>query len=238
MLHPRNAVDTKLEQYHTLGNVQLNEILGAETFPIGSTEQSVMEELRSRGSKPYAIPSGASTHPLGGLGYARWAFELLEQEAQLGVIFDTIVLAIGSGSTVGGMLAGFKLAEKEGLLSKPKRLVGFSIMGKANEDVRNLVLSIAQTTGEKVGVDRGEFKSNDFEVDDSFLGGAYGVLDDRTKEGVKTIARLEGILMDPVYTGKAMTGMIHTAKAGGFKGNVLFCHTGGQPALSAYPELR
>lgn len=198
-----------------------------------------MEELRSRGSKPYAIPSGASTHPFGGLGYARWAFEVIEQEAQLSVTFDTIVMAIGSGSTVGGIIAGFKLAQKKGLNTSPRRFVGFSIMGKSNDEVRQMVLDIAQNTGEKIGLSREDITADDLEIDDSFLGEGYGLLDQRTTDGVKAMARLEGILMDPVYTGKAITGLMHMARAGGFKGsNVLFCHTGGQVALSAYPELR
>jgi 1-aminocyclopropane-1-carboxylate deaminase len=227
------------KEYHSLGNVQLNEILGAETFPVSTAEDTVLQQLRSKGKKPYAIPSGASSHPLGGLGYARWAFEVLEQEAQLSVTFDTIVVTIGSGSTVAGMIAGFKLAQKQGLIAKPRRLVGFSIMGKSNEVVREMVLDIARTTAEKIGLKREDITGGELEIDDSFLGEAYGVLDERTVEGVKTMARAEGILTDPVYTGKAITGLIHTAKAGAYSGsNVLFCHTGGQVALSAYPALR
>ena len=138
------------KEYHSLGNVQINEILGAETFPVGTAEDTVLQQLKSQGKKPYAIPSGASSHPLGGLGYARWIFEVLEQEAQLGVQFDTIVVTIGSGSTMGGMIAGLKLAQKQGLINRPRRLVGFSIMGKSDDVVREMVRDIAQTTAEKV----------------------------------------------------------------------------------------
>lgn len=227
------------KEYHSLGNVQINEILGAETFPVGTAEDTVLQQLKSQGKKPYAIPSGASSHPLGGLGYARWIFEVLEQEAQLGVQFDTIVVTIGSGSTMGGMIAGLKLAQKQGLINRPRRLVGFSIMGKSDDVVREMVRDIAQTTAEKIGLQREDITGDEFEIDDSFLGGAYGALDERTIEGVKMMARVEGILTDPVYTGKAITGLIHTAKAGNYSGsNVLFCHTGGQAALSAYPALR
>lgn len=196
-----------------------------------------METLKSRGQTPYAIPPGASTHPLGGLGYARWAFEVLEQEAQLGITFDTIVMAMGSGSTLGGTVAGFKLAQKLGRPNSRKRLVGFTILGMSDEDAREHVLGIARTTAAHIGLSPDDISADDFELDGSYLGGAYGALDQRTADGVKELARLEGVLLDPVYTGKAFTGLLHTAKAGGFKGNVLFCHTGGQPAMSAYPQL-
>ncbi|KAK2008061.1 1-aminocyclopropane-1-carboxylate deaminase [Colletotrichum eremochloae] len=238
-LYPRDAVASGDAEYKYAGNIQLNGILGAETFPVGTSEDEAIATLKERGSKPYNIPSGASTHPLGGLGYARWAFELLEQEAQLGTSFDVITVALGSGSTLGGMVAGFKLAQKMGLKGSKKRLVGYSILKPSEDDVAGLVLSIARTTGSHIGLGPDELTRDDFEVDYSFLGGSYGRLDERTASGIKELARTEGILADPVYTGKAFTGLLHTARDGGFGSkNVLFCHTGGQAALSAYPNLR
>lgn len=84
-----------------------------------------------------------------------------------------------------------------------------------------------------------DLSTEDFELCDDYVAGGYGILDDVTANGVKEFARLEGILTDPVYTGKAVTGMLHFARANKFTvgGNVLFCHTGGQIALSAYPHL-
>jgi 1-aminocyclopropane-1-carboxylate deaminase len=240
-LYPRDAVETKSSEYAYSGNVQLNGILGAEVFPVGTTEEAVISALKSRGKVPYSIPSGASTHPLGGLGFARWAFEVLEQEKRLGIVFDTIVVALGSGSTLGGIVAGFKLAQRSGLANSTKRLLGFAIWGddSTNDDAVELVLDIAQTTAEAIGLSPDEISEDDFEIDSGYVGGGYGVLDERTEEGVKELARAEGILLDPVYTGKAFTGLLHTARAGGFKGSkVLFCHTGGQVALSAYPQLK
>ncbi|KAK1586098.1 1-aminocyclopropane-1-carboxylate deaminase [Colletotrichum navitas] len=238
-LYPRDAVTSDDAEYRYAGNIQLNEILGAETFPVGTSEDDAMATLKERGSKPYSIPSGASTHPLGGLGYAGWAFEVLEQEAELGTSFDVVAVALGSGSTLGGMVAGFKLAQKLGLKGSTKRLVGYSILKPAEDDVAGLVLSIARTTASRIGLDPDGLTRDDFEVDYSFLGGSYGRLDERTADGVRVLARAEGILTDPVYTGKAFTGLLHTARGGGFAGKkVLFCHTGGQAALSAYPKLR
>jgi 1-aminocyclopropane-1-carboxylate deaminase len=205
---------------------------------VGTTEEEVLETLKSRGKKPYSIPPGASLHPLGGLGYARCAFEILEQEKQLGVSFDVIITASGSGSTLAGLVVGFKLAQKIGLLKSRKRLIGFSIMRKQSEVVE-LVLSIARTAANLVGLDVNDITSDDFEISDSYLGGAYGLLDIRTTECIKELARTEGVLVDPVYTGKAFTGLLDMARGGQFgRRNVLFCHTGGQVAMSAYPQLK
>ncbi|KAJ3523983.1 hypothetical protein NM208_g12235 [Fusarium decemcellulare] len=238
-LYPTDRVASEDAEYKYAGNVQANNILGAETFPVGTSQETVIETLKEQGRKPYSIPSGASTHPFGGLGFARWAFELLEQEAKLGVTFDVIIAAAGSCSTLGGMVAGFKLAQKLGVPGSKKRLIGYSIMRSSQEEVVELVLSIAKTAASKIGLQPDEITRDDFEIDCSYLGGKYGNLDERTSEGMKELARLEGILTDPVYTGKAFSGMLHSAKAGAFKDkNVLFCHTGGQAALGAYPRLR
>jgi 1-aminocyclopropane-1-carboxylate deaminase len=197
-----------------------------------------MQAMTARGKRPYSIPSGASLHPLGGLGFARWAFEVIEQEKELGVTFDTIVAALGSGSTIAGMIAGFKLAEKRGLASSQRRLVGVSI-GLTGDKAEDLVLKIARTVAPQIGLKAEDITKDDFEIHDDYVGPAYGVLDDPTEAGIKEVAETEGILLDPVYTGKAFTGLLGMARKGAFtKGNILFCHTGGQPALSAYPQLK
>jgi 1-aminocyclopropane-1-carboxylate deaminase len=219
--------------------VQANAILGAETFPADTTEETVIETLKERGRKPYSIPPGASSHPLGGLGYARWAFELLEQEKKTGVTFDAIALVAGSCSTIGGLLAGFKLAQKEQIPGSKKRLIGFSVLHKSKEDVEQMVIKIARTTAAKIGVSPEEITSDDFEINASYIGDGYGQLNDSTAEAMKKLARMEGILTDPVYTGKAFTGLFDVVNTGELDGkNVLFLHTGGQAVLSAYPGLR
>ncbi|VUC28263.1 unnamed protein product [Clonostachys rosea] len=237
-LFPRDLVPFNDTEYSYAGNVQLNQILGAEVFPVDTSEEEVIQTLKSRGNQPYPIPSGASLHPLGGLGYARAAFEILEQEKQLDVNFDTIVTAVGSGSTLGGLVAGFKLAENRGLLSRKKRLLGFSI-GHKKANMAEIVLRIARTAADKIGLKAEDITEDDFEISDEFLGDAYGVLNTRTMDGIKELARAEGILTDPVYTGKAFTGLLSMAKSGKLAtGNVLFLHTGGQVAMSAYPQLK
>lgn len=219
--------------------MQTNAILGAETFPAGTTHDAVMKTLEERGRKPYSIPPGASTHPLGGLGYARWAFELLEEERKLGVRFDTIALVAGSCSTIGGIVAGLKLAQKKKIPGSEKRLIGFSVLHKSEKDVKEMVRKIAKTTASKIGVSPDDITVDDFEINASYLGDGYGQLNASTAEAMKKLARMEGILTDPVYTGKAFTGMLDVVSKGDFDGkNVLFLHTGGQNVLSAYPNLR
>lgn len=237
-MYPRDAVASTEAEYAYSGNVQLNQILGAETFPVGTEEEDVLKVLKSRGRKPYSISPGASLHPLGGLGYARWAFEVLEQEKQLGITFDTIITTSGSGSTIAGMVVGFKLAQKQGLQCSKKRIIGFSIM-RQRRQVVDLVMRIARTTAVAVGLQPEEIQEDDFEIDDSYLGGSYGALDDVTAEAIKELATTEGILTDPVYTGKAFAGLLGKVRNGEISsGNVLFCHTGGQPAICAYPQLK
>ncbi|KAF5000133.1 hypothetical protein FGRMN_1947 [Fusarium graminum] len=238
-LYPADRVASDDAEYKYLGNVQANGILGAETFPLDTSEDAVLRTLKDRGQKPYSIPPGASTHPLGGLGYARWAFELLEQEGKLGVAFDAIALVAGSCSTLGGILAGLKLAQKQGLAGSKKHLIGFSVLYKSKEQVVKMVLDIAKNTASKIGLSPDEITVDDFEINASYIGEGYGQLNEKTTEGMKELARAEGILTDPVYTGKAITGLLDTVKHGEFEGkNVLFVHTGGQASLGAYPRLR
>ncbi|KAF4450296.1 putative ACC deaminase [Fusarium austroafricanum] len=238
-LYPADRVASNDAEYRYLGNIQANGILGAETFPVDTSEEEVIKTLKERGQKPYSIPAGASTHPLGGLGYARWAFELLEQEKKLNVTFDVIALVAGSCSTIGGILAGLKLAQKEGILKSTKHLIGFSVLHSNKDDVVKLVLDIAKNAASKIGVPPDEITADDFEINTSYIGEGYGQLNDVTAQGMKDLARAEGILTDPVYTGKAITGLLHTVNEGEFEGkNVLFVHTGGQAVLGAYPRLR
>lgn len=241
VLAPLNAFPSEDEEYRYSGNLQLDHIMDAELLPTDITQHDAMEHVRQNGGTPYWIPAGASAHPLGGLGYARWFFELLEQEKALGINFDTIVVPTASGSTLAGMVAGFKLAKKAGLESiSNRRFIGIQAMTQSKEEITKLLSGIVHTTGSKIGLEEDNYGANDFEVDSSFNAGRYGKLDARTGEAIKELAKLEGILADPVYTGKALTGLLHKARAGEFAGSkhVLFCHTGGQAALSAYPSLK
>jgi 1-aminocyclopropane-1-carboxylate deaminase len=243
ILVPKDMVDPEdKEAYDNYGNVQINKILGAETVGVGTSMEDAMQIARDRGLKPYLVPSGASQHPLGGLGYTRLMCQVEQWEAGEGVHFDTIVDVAGGGSTLAGLVAGTKLMAKASQQeARPSReLIGVGIFAHPVDQTTKTVLGIARTAAEKVGLDTTAITENDFYITDHYHAGAYGRLDERTSEAVETVARTEGVLLDPVYTGKAMAGLIDMVRKGELRQNqnVLFMHTGGQAALSAYPQLQ
>lgn len=233
-----NSDSIKAKAYTDLGNVQLTHLMSAIHT---NSSADVGEELLDGGTG-YHIPSGASTHPLGGLGYARWAFEITEYEREHGELFNAVVVATMSGSTLAGIVAGLKLADKlSSAAGKPvpqRQIVGVAAGPADNDDIGELVLRIAKTTAEKIGLSEAELTRADFSVDARWHGGSYGRLDDQTKTNIKLAASMEGLITDPVYSGKALTGMCEMVRAGELWGNILFVHTGGVCSISAYPDLR
>ena len=227
-----------------MGNIQITHLLSAEHATYDADAEMVMRELVEKGEVPYWIPSGASTHPFGGLGYARFAFEIASQEQQMNIYFDTIVVACASGSTLGGMIAGFKLLEKTAVplrdgARKKRQMIGIDAFADAPENGSALILQIAKTTAEKIGLSESDVHMNDVLIDYRWNAGTYGFVDETTRAAMKSMAQLEGIVTDPVYTGKSLAGLIGRARLGDFKGceNILYIHTGGVAALSAYPNV-
>ena len=222
--------------YDRVGNIQLSRILGAEIefsqedFSIALKESWArgVEAVRKAGGKPYGIPAGASDHPLGGLGYAGFAEELRKQEKDLGFRFDVILTASGSGSTQGGMVAGFA---EEGRASQ---VVGIDITAKP-EATRAMVTKIARETAAMVGMKR-TIAEDDITLVEDYAYPAYGIPSKATLEAIRLAARLEGLVTDPVYEGKSMQGMIDMVRAGRFPAGtkLLYVHLGGVPALSGY----
>jgi len=222
--------------YDKVGNILLSRIMGAEVrldaagFDIGfrpSWEQA-LADVEARGGRPYAIPAGASDHPLGGLGFARWAEEVADQERELDVFFDTIVVCSVTGSTQAGMVAGFAAQER------PRRVLG--IDGSATvEQTWSQIARIARSTAEAIGLGR---KLGDEEIVllDEWHAGTYGIPDAKTIEAIRLCARLEGVLTDPVYEGKSMAALIDLVRDGRIEAGsrLLYAHLGGQPALNAY----
>lgn len=252
------------EAFQRSGNVQINHLLGAEVRvceegdPLAEDATPLLDELKASGQNPYWIPGGASLHPLGGLGYARAAFEIAAQEGEMGLggsgRFDYVFIACGSGSTVGGLVAGFKLLEKiRGLdvsktIGESRKVVGIlNSPTKPRAYHEKRVLTFARRAGELIGLD-GEWDIgvDDVRLDDRFVGTAYGVLDGKSKEALETMARTEGMVLDPVYTAKVARGMMHWVNEGEVTDsakpldqvNVLFIHTGGQAALGAYADVQ
>ena len=222
--------------YETVGNILLSRIMGADVrlsaagFDIGIREswEEALESVRAAGGKPYAIPAGASDHPLGGLGFARWADEVATQEQELGVFFDTIVVCAVTGSTQAGMIAGFAGQERE------RRVLG--IDGSATvEQTWDQIARIARQTAEKVGLGR-DLADEEIVLLDEWHAGTYGIPDERTLAAIRTCAQLEGVLTDPVYEGKSMAALIDLVRDGRIApgSRVLYAHLGGQPALNAY----
>jgi 1-aminocyclopropane-1-carboxylate deaminase len=222
--------------YDKVGNILLSRIMGAELrldpagFDIGvrPSWEDALASVEERGGKPYAIPAGASDHALGGLGFARWAGELAEQERELSVFFDTVVVCSVTGSTQAGMIAGFAAQEQA------RRVLG--IDGSATvEKTWAQIAHIARRTAEAIGLGR-ELADDEIVLLDEWHAGTYGIPDAKTIDAIRLCARLEGVLTDPVYEGKSMAALIDLVRSGRIErgSRVLYAHLGGQPALNAY----
>jgi 1-aminocyclopropane-1-carboxylate deaminase len=232
-------VDWPDSVYDRVGNILLSRILGADVrlvqakFGIGFKEswEQALSDVEAAGGKPYPIPAGASDHALGGLGYARWAQEVAEQEQELGVFFDTVIVCSVTGSTQAGMVAGFATQER------PRRVIGVDGSAKPAE-TKEQVTRIAQATAELIEVGR-ELTADELILDDRYHAGTYGIPDERTLDAIRLGARLEGMITDPVYEGKSLAGMIDLVSRREVPpdSTVLYAHLGGQPALNAYSAL-
>ncbi len=222
--------------YDKVGNILLSRIMGADVrldpagFDIAfrpSWEQA-LADVEERGGKPYAIPAGASDHPLGGHGFARWAYEVEEQERELDLFFDTVVVCSVTGSTQAGMIAGFAGQERA------RTVLG--IDGSATVDqTRDQIARIARRTAAALDLGR-ELRDDEIVLLDEWHAGTYGIPDAKTVEAIRLCARLEGVLTDPVYEGKSMAALIDLVRSGRIEpgSRVLYAHLGGQPALNAY----
>lgn len=211
------------------GNLLLDHLLGAEIVWTDQKDrdtvlQEVYEEAQGAGKNPFLIPYGGSS-PAGAIAYAYALQELLNQDIQS----DWILFASSSGGTQAGLLVGARLFGYTG------RILGISVDQPASV-LRGRVRELAQQTAAHLG-EKMTFTHEEILVNDQFLGDGYGVMGDTELEAIQLFARLEGLLLDPVYTGRAAGGLISLARGGFFKPGqkVLFWHTGGTPALFADP---
>jgi 1-aminocyclopropane-1-carboxylate deaminase len=221
--------------YDRVGNILLSRILGAEVslidqgFDIGIRDSwlQALEEVEAKGGKPYAIPAGASVHKFGGLGYARFAEEVRQQEAERGETFDYVLVCTVTGSTLAGMIAGFALQGRQ------RNVIGIDA-SCTPEQTRAQVLTIAQNTSALIGGP--EIVADDVVIKEHYAYPAYGVPSKETLEAIRLAARLEGMITDPVYEGKSMQGLIDLVRKGFFPAGskVLYAHLGGAPALNGY----
>ena len=222
------------ESYEQTGNVLLDTLFGAthEFRPAGldmnAEAESVTEKLRADGHKPYFIPGGGS-NPIGALGYANCAREIVEHCTNTGQTFDWLVMATGSTGTQAGLVAGFHA------MSYDLPVMGVSVRQPHDRQVA-AVHGLTQRTLDTLGVDG--IDVSQIKVDDGYVGEGYGIPAASTFEAIHLTARQEGLLLDPVYSAKGMAGLIGMIRQGFFKAtdNVLFLHTGGATALFAYED--
>lgn len=222
-----------------VGNILLSRIMGADVRldPSGfgiefkDSWQRALDDVRAVGGVPYPIPAGASDHRLGGLGFANWADEVRQQEAELGVFFDTIIVCSVTGSTHAGMIAGFAGQDR------PRRVLGIDASAKI-EATREQVARIARNTAGLIGLGR-DLRADEITVLEGWAGELYGIPVQSTIDAITLTGRLEGMIIDPVYEGKSMAGLIDLVKQGeiGKDSTVLYAHLGGQPALNAYSGI-
>lgn len=220
----RGREDNDLE-----GNLFLDKILGAKVKYITPDEyrykrteimEEVKEELAKEGHKAYILPEGAS-NGIGSMGYLMAMGEILEQEKAMGINFDAIVVAVGSGGTYAGLYYGNKINGNNA------KIYGVNVCDDCEyfkEVVQSLLKEMAVYTNRELKVNKDEI-----DIIDGYVGRGYALSEQKEIDFLKYFAKLEGIILDPVYTGKAMYGMVEEIKKGTFDKheNILFIHTGG-----------
>ncbi len=226
-----------------VGNILLSRMMGADSrlddagFDIGVRDswRNALAEVEASGGKPYPIPAGASEHPLGGLGFANWAFELSEQETALGITFDTIIVCTVTGSTHAGMIAGF--AALEDLTGVKRRVLGIDASATLDKTTAQ-VTRIARNTAALIELGR-DLRDDEIRVLEGWAGDLYGIPVQSTMEAIALGAELEAMITDPVYEGKSLAGLIDLVRGGEIPrdSHVLYAHLGGQPAVNAYHSL-
>ncbi len=218
------------------GNNFLFNLLGVEdTFVVpGGTDmmgelEKLAAKLNAEGRKTYIVPGGGS-NPIGSTGYVACAEEIMAQLFDKGINIDHMVIPSGSAGTHAGIITG--------LVGVNANIPVTGVSVNRNKELQtNAVWNLAKGTAERVGV-AAEITKDMIQVTDEYVGPGYSVPSDEMVEAVQLLARTEGILLDPVYTGKVMAGLIGMVRKGKFKkeDNILFLHTGGSPALYAYEE--
>lgn len=222
----------KKDYYHN-GNLLLDQLCGAHIHQIADEEdgylfaEQLQSALISQGKKPYLIPVGGSNE-VGSLGYVRCAKEIVEQIKAQAINFDHIVLATGSAGTQAGLLAG--------LISENVDIPVLGIcVSRDTQAQKDIVHDLLVQTLNYIGLPP-ELAQNRVFTDGSYFGEGYGIITEATVKAVKQCAELEGLLLDPVYTGKGMAGLIDLAVQGQLGQKILFLHTGGSQGLFAYSD--
>ncbi len=230
----KNAVPQDTEDYQLNGNIVLDNIVDARIHEIpndGTASayiSSLINHYEEAGDQVYFIPVGGS-NKVGGFGYARAAYELVEQCRFLDLDFTQIALATGSGGTHAGLLAGYHLQDRADV-----RIQAYNV-----QIDREPLLTETQTIYQQILAECAEGTKADMgsiQVSNAYVGEQYGIPSPETLETIKLLAQTEGIFLDPVYTGKAFAGMLGDIKKGQVTAGepILFLHTGGIPGIFAY----
>jgi 1-aminocyclopropane-1-carboxylate deaminase/D-cysteine desulfhydrase-like pyridoxal-dependent ACC family enzyme len=226
--------------YHASGNVLLDRLFGARivSYPEGEDEPAADRALRAlaatlerEGRRPFVVALAEDQPPLGALGYMDAAAELTHQAREADLAFGAVVTGSGGGNTHAGLLVGLRL------LGWPGEVHGMCVRRDARSQ-HGRILRKCSLLADLVGVDAGVGEA-DVIVGDEAFGEGYGRVSEPVREALVLAARTEGLVLDPVYTGKALAGLIARIRAGCYprEERICFLHTGGQPALFAYREL-
>ena len=230
-----NRVPKNDPVYAASGNVLIDKILGATLYSYADGEDEegadarlaeIAEGLSAKGQTPYIIHLAPGHAPLGALGYVDAARELLAQCEAQGIELDEIVLASGSGHTHGGLLFGLRA------LGCPVRVTGVCVRRSA-KDQQGRITSRCKEIAEMLNTES-LVKDTDIILSDDYLGAGYGRASEQVFDAMRVAAESEGLILDPVYTAKAMCGFLERAKAAGEGQSLLFVHTGGTPAIFGY----
>lgn len=230
----KESVAIEKDSYQKNGNIVLNKIVDVTMHRIPNDNKMMdkinarMEDIQKEGGKPYFIPVGGS-NAIGNLGYIACFDELLEQQKEMNIHFDYVVSASGSGGTHGGLILG-------------KLLTGSDIQVKVynvqpeHDELVDHTLEICNETLEWFGAN--SITKEAIDLNSTYAGKAYGFPEAQHIDTLKLLAKQEGIMLDPVYTAKAFTGLLHDIKNGVYsKGsNIIFVHTGGTPGIFAYED--
>ncbi|WP_185967919.1 D-cysteine desulfhydrase [Thalassotalea sp. PS06] len=224
------------DDYLQSGNMLLDTIMGTEPHIVPDDKDcleyalALVEQLKAQGEVPYFITVGGSD-PIGACGYVECAFELMEQCKQQQIKLDALIHATGSAGTQAGLIAGMEL------LGADTRVIGVCV-SKPETAQRELIIDLLEPMSEALGFDL-QSAIKRIDIKDQYYGEGYGIPTTAMVEAVKTLARHEAILLDPVYTGKAMVGMLDMINNNEFSAeqNVAFLHTGGSVGLFAYKDL-
>ena len=236
-------VPRKSKTYETQGNRLFNRIFHAQTEAFDADDQdglrNALQELRAQYGKLFVIPAGGS-NAIGALGYVQAAAEIQTQCQAQNIALSHVLHASSSAGTQAGLIAGFQALhlEQDGAPETAPKVIGFNVyhpdpatltsrIGALLEDLHSAYPWLPKVASQAI------------QVNHAYLGEGYGLPSDETLEAIRMVAQMEGILFDPVYSGKALAGMIDQISVGAFRDaeDVVFIHTGGVQALNAYSEL-